>query len=211
VIYNGVDASLFHPGEPEAARRELGLEKDDLLLLFVGNFLPVKQPHFLIEAVARWNQQRAGSGQRPARLAMVGDGPLRKSLEESVSSQGLNGLVTFPGRLPPGQVAKWMQAADAFCLSSRNEGFPNVLLEAMACGLPIVSTDVGGIGELVDRPERGTLVPSGNLDAYLKALDTTLNQSSKKSRSGATDLRPGWDQAAREYDEVLRAAIHRRT
>jgi len=108
--------------------------------------------------------------------------------------------VRFLGGLPALEVARWMNAADVLCLSSHNEGLPNVVIESLASGLPVVATDVGGISELVDRPERGELVAVGDLRRFRMAIERVLE------RSGPANSAFGcfsWKQCALRYAEVL--------
>jgi len=208
VIYNGVDIRDFRPRNRHEARAQLSLPPEQPVLLFVGNYLPVKNPMMLIRAHAELNRLREGRGEPPVRLVLIGDGPLREEMGSAIEREGYRHMVDLRGREAPAEVARWMNAADLLCLTSHNEGFPNVILEAMACGLKVVSTDVGGILELVDRPERGLLTPAGNPGAYVHALEQALGGTAHfppgDSPSGSAEF--GWSAAAKRYDEVLRQA-----
>lgn len=203
-VYNGVDTAIFRLRDRQEARREVGIDPEGPVLLFVGNLLPVKNPLFLIRAVAGVNRQRRSAGLAPARLYLIGDGPMRPTVTREIADQDMATTVTLLGRRPPVEVAAWMAAADRLCLTSHNEGFPNVILEALACGLPVVSTRVGGIGEKIDRPACGQLVTPGDEAAYEAALLAALADPS--SRESLTDGDPGWPAAARAYGEILRTA-----
>ena len=204
-VYNGVDTSVFQPRDRAQARRELGLnsDPDTRVLLFVGNFLPVKNPSFLLRAHA----ELAHRIDDHIELVMIGAGPLRQQLLAECEQLGTEARVHLTGSLPSEKVSRYMNAADVLCLSSHNEGFPNVILEAMASGLPVVSTDVGGISELIDESStHGQLVQPGDLGGYLAALEHWLNPSSAASPS-----RPGnmaredlsWENAAMKYARIL--------
>ncbi|QTN31997.1 glycosyltransferase [Akkermansiaceae bacterium] len=206
VIYNGVDTGTFRPRERDGARRELGLDPQLPVLLFVGNYLPVKNPMFLIRAHAELNRRRAARGMPPARLVLIGDGPLRPTMQDAVAAAHSVTNVDLRGREVPREVARWMNAADLLCLSSHNEGFPNVILEAMASGLRVVSTDVGGIGELVTHRGRGLLVGTGDLDAYAGALEEALEGGGTEPQSAGIDDW-SWAGAAKKYAEVIESAI----
>jgi teichuronic acid biosynthesis glycosyltransferase TuaC len=208
-IYNGVDTEVFRPRDRGAIRHELGIAENHPLLLFVGNYLPVKNPLFLIEAHAHLNRRRAQAGKPLARLVMVGDGPLREDMEKAVRDHGTVASVEILNRETPASIARRMNAADLLCMSSHNEGFPNVILEAMACGLRVVSTDVGGIHELVCDPSRGLLVQTGDLGAYVSALEQAL--AFADPRQSEVETRPAcdwsWKRAADHYKAVILAAI----
>src|SRR5213075_2894096 len=98
-------------------------------------------------------------------LVMIGDGPLAEKARQLAGRIGTRAQVVFAGRHDPASVARHMQAADVLALPSWNEGVPNVILEAFACGLPVVASRVGGIAEVLDQPALGTLVAAGNCDA----------------------------------------------
>jgi teichuronic acid biosynthesis glycosyltransferase TuaC len=210
-VYNGVDTRDFRPRDQKDIRRELNLTQGEPVLLFVGNYLPVKNPLMLIAAHAELNRRRRARGEPPARLVLIGDGPMRQVMHTAIVEGGQADTVDLRGRETPAAVARWMNAADLLCLTSHNEGFPNVILEAMACGLRVVSTEVGGISELVDRPERGILTPPGDTEAYAHALESTL--SCPASAEGATvpTSEPdwSWEAAAGKYHSILGSAIKR--
>jgi len=115
--------------------------------------------------------------------------------------------VHFLGALPPDELKWALSASDVFVLATRNEGWANVFLEAMACGLPVVTTDVGGNAEVVCRNELGSIVPFGDANALLQALDVSLTQ--KWDRAAIVDYAQAnqWDkrvaQLLRAYDSII--------
>lgn len=171
-VYNGVDTEMFHPGDPQEARVSLNLPLDGRLLLFVGNFLPVKGLDLLIQAAALAAREMS----EPLRLVMIGSGPLQKDLTALAQQNGLpEDTVIWAGRKTPAEVAQFMRAADLVCLSSHNEGVPNVLLESFASGRAFVSTAVGGISEILQpAPAGGTLVAGRDPAAYAEVLRNLL-------------------------------------
>jgi glycosyltransferase involved in cell wall biosynthesis len=146
VIPDGVDLSQFSPAQSER----------EPLLLYIGSLIKRKGVEYLIEALAAIAQR-----QPSLRLLIVGDGPERPTLERLVSDRCLTERVTFAGQQPSNQVRLWLQQAKLFVLPSVEEGLGVVLLEALACGVPIVASRVGGIPEAVT-PEVGLLVPPAN-------------------------------------------------
>lgn len=173
-VYNGVETDFFRPGDPAAARRDLGLPLAGKVILYVGNLLPIKNPTLLLKAFARLD----GSPE----LVYVGDGELRESLRQQAQTLGIADRVRLAGAQPPGQVVRHMQAADVLVVPSRNEGLPNVLREAFACALPVVATDVGGIREIVTEEWLGTLVPNEHPAALAGALAARLGQIPETAR-----------------------------
>ncbi len=162
---SGVDLVRFGPGDKSAARARLGLPVDGPILLWIGQMVPVKATERLLEAAA------ALATEFPLlHVALVGDGPRRAPLEqEATRTPALRGRVTFAGAIDHTALPDWYRAADLFVLPSRSEGVPNVLLEAMATGLPFVASDVGSIGDLLPfGPSR--LVPEGDVPALAEAI-----------------------------------------
>ncbi|MGA3130160.1 MAG: glycosyltransferase [Terracidiphilus sp.] len=161
VLANGIDVDRWQPDARERleAREELGLG-DDFLWLAVGRLEAVKDYPTLLNAFAR--------APKPAQLLVLGTGPLETQLRQMAEGLGLSGRVRFAGFCP--NVARWMQAADGFVLSSRYEGLPMVLLEAGACGLPAVATDVPGTREAIVNGETGWLAPAGDADQLAAAM-----------------------------------------
>ena len=172
-VYNGVDTQTFHPGDARQARQTLGLPEKGRLLLFVGNFLPVKGLDLLMQATTL----AARKLDEPLRLVLIGSGPLQNELAAEARAQGLpEEALIWAGRKSPAEVAQFMRASDAVCLSSHNEGVPNVLLESLASGRPFVSTRVGGIHEILEAsPRGGYLVARRNAEDYAEALVRALH------------------------------------
>ena len=200
-IYNGVDTGLFCPAPRQTARTELGAPVDGKLLLFVGNFLPVKGIDLLLNAVAAV----AGSSEEPVSLAMIGSGPLEPSIRQQAAELGILERLIFVGRQPPAGVARWMQAADAVCLSSLNEGVPNVVLESISSGRPMVSTDVGGISEILE-PLLGRrfLVKGRDTSAFAAALKGALQHPPDERVLHDAAQQFSWQNCARNYLALLR-------
>lgn len=141
-IPNGVNDNEFFPDPEKASSLKLKL-------IFVGRLTEQKGVTFLIQAI----QALKGAVQ----CDIVGDGPLRESLENEVNDRGLKDSITFHGWIARSELATFYQKADVFVLPSYEEGMPNVILEAMASGLAIVATDIGGNEELVDQGVNGFL------------------------------------------------------
>jgi glycosyltransferase involved in cell wall biosynthesis len=198
VVYQGVDAALFRPGDRAAARRRLGLPADERALLWVGRMVPVKALDVLLGACARLRSRPAGGA--PVRLYLIGDGPLRAALAARAGALGLSGAVTFLGPRPPAELPDWYRAADLTVLSSSSEGIPNVLRESLACGTPFVATRVGDIAELC--PDAADeLVPPGDPAAFADAIARALaGRAAKLAPSGPTS----WADYADEVATLLR-------
>lgn len=163
-LRNGVDLARFRAdADPEALRARLGLQGSPLLLS-VGNLVPLKGHDLVIEALGLLRRQGLD-----ARLCIIGAGPLRAELESLAQRLGLAEQVRLPGALPQDELAAWYGAADMLVLASEREGWPNVLLESMACGTPVVATAVGGIPEIVEPPLTGRIVQQRTAQALADA------------------------------------------
>jgi len=195
VVYDGIDDRLFHAGPQADARARLGLGWGEPLLLFVGRLVPVKGLDVLLDACAELARRGLGF-----RLCLVGDGPLRGSLEQRAARLGLGGTVQFCGPRPHGQLPDWFRAADLFVLPSRSEGLPSVLLEATACGTPFVASRVGGIPEIAG-PEGSRLVPAEDAGRLAEALAVSLRRT-RGPAGGGTPAR-SWAQSAADLGRVF--------
>jgi glycosyltransferase involved in cell wall biosynthesis len=168
VIQNGIDRETFRPRERETARRTLGLSVDDSIILTVGALIPRKGIDRLIGAMALLAKHARENRVRPPKLFAIGEGDERQALESQISNLGLQDSIILPGAKPQAELADWYAAADLFCLASHREGCPNVVLEAMASGLPVVAAEMDGIRELVN-PGCGRVV--GNTPAETFAVE----------------------------------------
>lgn len=189
VVANGCDASLFHLGDRRQARATLGLEPDRRLVLYVGRLVPGKGLRELFAAA----DAIAARGE-DVDFALVGDGPMREEVARLAAAS--KARVHLAGALPPASVATWLVAADAVTLPSHSEGQPNVLIEAMACGRPVVATRVGGIPEIVDA-RCGLLVPPADPEALADALAATLARDWDEAALARRFSR-SWDTVAAE-------------
>jgi teichuronic acid biosynthesis glycosyltransferase TuaC len=176
VIGNGIDLERFQPVPRDAARRRYGLPESARVLISVGALVERKGFHRVIECLPELLRDQPN-----LHYLIVGganpEGDMLPALRAQVAAAGLEHRVHFLGALPPEEL-KWpLSAADVFVLATRNEGWANVFLEAMACGLPVVATDVGGNREVVCRPELGTIVPFGDRAALTAALRDALQRN----------------------------------
>ena len=205
VISNGIDTAIFHPIPRAEARQKLGLSQDKKLIIYVGRLDHNKSQWLVLEALCKIG--RAQLIKQKIRLALIGEGEDRKKLEESSRHLGLNDIVRFVGQLAPEKICLWNNAADVKVLASRREGSPNVVLEALACGTPVVASDVGTNPAIIESGKNGFLFPSGNSEALknqlLTALETHWDQA---AIAGSNSLR-NWDSVASEAESVLEQAL----
>lgn len=182
-ICNGVDVGRFRPrvagreSLPDGPFRDPGL----CVIGSVGRLQPIKDPLSLLRAFVRLVSHDAAFAER-ARLMIVGDGPLRGELEAEVARAGLGDKVWLAGERS--DVPAALRAMDVFVLPSRAEGISNTILEAMACGLPVVATRVGGNAELVVAGETGALVPPDDSAALAEAIARYVEAPDLAQRHG---------------------------
>jgi glycosyltransferase involved in cell wall biosynthesis len=175
VLHNGVGAPAFAPAAIAAVRRSLGLTGGERVVLAVGRLSREKGHTHLIHAAARWRAD--------ARLVIVGEGPERRDLERLARSLGLGRSVMFTG--PTSDVGPFYGLADVLVLPSLSEGSPNVLLEGMSCGLPIVATLVGGVPEIATHNVTALLGRPGSPAFLATAVDRLLADRELAARLGA--------------------------
>ncbi len=176
VVGNGVDVEKFHPEDREGSRRKLGLPLDARVLVTVGGLVERKGFHRVIDCLPGLMAE-LGEVHYLVVGGASGEGDWSDRLRQQVKELELDGQVHFLGSVAPDHLRHVLSAADLFVLSTRNEGWANVLLEAMACGLPIVATDVGGNSEVVCREELGTIVPFGDESALCQAIADGLKKT----------------------------------
>ena len=207
LVYNGIDTDQVKAalGQREAARAELGLEPDAGVIISVGRLSHEKDYATLLAALTEpaW-------GQRPPVLLLVGDGPERGALEARAQELGLGERARFLGERD--DVPRLLAASDAFTLSSLSEGVSMALLEAMAAGLPVAATRVGGTPEVVLPGQTGLLVPPQDPQALAKALGGLLSDPELARRmgsAGAARVEEHFSLAAmsRAYAELFRQAL----
>jgi glycosyltransferase involved in cell wall biosynthesis len=197
-VPNGVDRSRFAYGDSAEARRSLGLYSDEILLLSVGNLNELKGHALMIEALALLRQR----GVR-ANLHIVGEGPERRSLEERIVALDLHKQVVLQGSIPNERLGRWYQAATLFVLASSREGWPNVLNEALACGLPVVATRVGGVPEIVREPENGVFIRERSSEGIAAAVETALERRWDRQMVARQAARRGWTEVASQLVEIF--------
>ncbi len=206
VVGNGIDIGRFQPVDRAAARQRFKLPMDAKILVSVGALVERKGMHRVIDRLPALIERHP-----ELHYLIVGgaspEGNNRAELEAQVARLGLADRVHFAGALPPDELKWALSAADVFVLATSNEGWANVFLEAMACGLPVVTTDVGGNAEVVCRRELGTIVPFGDAGALQRALDTALDKDWDRAAILDYARANQWDkrvaQLLRAYDAIV--------
>jgi teichuronic acid biosynthesis glycosyltransferase TuaC len=205
-IPNGVDVETFLPMERACARERHGIAAGEKIVLSVGALIERKGHHRTMQAVEAVVQ--AGL---ECRLVIAGgagrEGDYRAYLREEVSKRGMESRVQFTGPVSPAELAEWMSAADVVSLASTREGWPNVVHEALACGCPVVATDVGGVPDMIPNEQTGFVVPVGDQVALDAALLRALNRSWDRAAISARARERSWARVATEVSDAMHGSL----
>ena len=184
-VHNGVDLEKFNlKFTKDTLVISLGLNPNTPLFIAVGRFHDAKDYPNLIDAFFKFKQTQEFKTRMP-KLLIAGDGELRSIIESQIQKLGLNQDIFLLGRRD--DISDLLNISDYFVLSSKYEGLPTVVIEAMACETYVIATDCGGSAEIMG--DTGTLVPSGDSDALSEALQTALNMSKNKILKNNIDAR----------------------
>ena len=201
VMRNGVDLQRFSPIDPVAARERIGVPANNKMLLSVGYLIERKGHNIAIEAMARLPQDYM--------LVIAGTGPEREKLERLASELGVKERVRFAGQIPNEDLKWWYSAADALVLCSSREGWANVLLEAMACGTPVIATNIWGTPEVVASPEAGRLMaartPAALVDACKELFGAYPDSAAVRSFAEGFGWEATTEAQLRVFKEIVNA------
>lgn len=200
VIYNGVDVENFKP-----ARENINREKF-IITPGASRITARKGLKYLIEAVRKISDEYP-----QLYLKIMGDGNNRAELESLTESLGLKNKVEFLGRVPREKTAPYYQESSAFVLPSLNEGMSNAMLEALATGLPIISTDTGGAKELVEDEKNGFIIKAKNSDDIARKIEILINDEELRKNMGAASRalaeKMSWEKVAGDYHDLYKKII----
>ncbi len=210
VIPNGVDTDRFVPLDRRRARQALGLPLDRTILLSIGGINEGKGHHRIIALLPRLLTQH------PDLLYVIvgGDSPgqtFRPALDRLIQVEGLEGHVLLAGERGHREIPLWLAAADLFCLATRSEGWANVLLEALACGRPVVTTRVGGNPEIITHDSLGVLVPPGDDRALAQEILGALSRPWNIEALVAHARAHSWETTARHVLEEFQRLVPERS
>lgn len=204
VILNGVNCERFQYQDQASCRQRLGLPQEGKILLSVGSLIERKGHHELIRILPELMRSH------PVRLYIVGgvnpEGDFSPALHRMIRELGLDN-VELVDKVDHGQLNDWYGAADLFCLATKGEGCPNVVLEALASGTPVVVTDVGAVRELVEPELDGVIVEQERLVDLARIVDAALGKPWQ--RKAIADRMQGrtWESCARQVVEVYRKVL----
>jgi teichuronic acid biosynthesis glycosyltransferase TuaC len=198
LLPNGVDRGLFRPRDRAEARRALGLPEHGKIVTFVGLLVPEKG---VMDLCAAFDRLRAEAG--AVHLVLIGDGPLREELARTATRSK---SLIVAGSKPLPQVALHLAASDVLALPSHREGTPNVVLEALASGRPVVATRVGGIPDVVEHGKTGLLVDPRDPESLARALGEALTRAWDEGAI-LRSAPPSWEASAARLHRLLAEAV----
>jgi teichuronic acid biosynthesis glycosyltransferase TuaC len=210
IIPNGVDSEIFRPLDRAQTRDQYGLSQGGAkMILCAGTLIERKGHHRVVRAVAAL--RKAGMD---VRLLIAGgtgrEGRYEDEIRKEIAAADLQTQVLLLGEVAPQELARLMSAADVFCLASSREGWPNVIHEALACGTPVVATDVGAVPDLLPSADYGFVVPVGGDDALTEALHLALTKDWDRARISAWAHSRSWERVASdvisEFNDVVQTA-----
>jgi colanic acid/amylovoran biosynthesis glycosyltransferase len=193
VVHMGVDVERYPPRADERATRTT----DSLRVLFVGRLVPEKGVPLLLDVAERI------AADRHVEFAIVGAGPLEASLATGIERRGLADRVRLIGAVGQDDLPEWYGWADVFCLPSFAEGLPVVLMEAMLSQLPVITTAIAGIPELVKDDDTGVLVPAGRIDLLVAAIERLADEPASRRRLGEAGRRA----VERDFDAAVNGRL----
>lgn len=199
VIHNGIDPTRFHPGDRAQSSQRLGLESGRPLALTVARLSPEKRLDRLIDAFAHVRDP-------DLQLVILGNGPLHASLSARIDSLGFGGRIFLRGGIPHTDLPDWYRAADLFCLASEHEGCPVVVHEALACGVPVVSTPVGAVPDLLI-PGKTGILSDPSAEGLANAIDEALACPWNRAAIAAEGARHTWDEVAERTVAIYRELV----
>jgi glycosyltransferase involved in cell wall biosynthesis len=207
-VAKGVDAQLFRPDGP-SVREPLRLTGRRVVVA-VSRFVPMKNIRLLVDAIAIVRQRVPN-----VHLLAVGDGPEHRNVAIRVAEHDLRECVTLVGSVSHANTPSYYRSGDVFALPSEFDNSPNAVLEAMACGLPIVATDSGGVRDFVADSSSGAIVPTGDaraladgLERYLANPELARQVGDRNRRKASTEF--SWPESARQLREIYRTTIESR-
>ena len=197
-IPNGVDIARFKPAEKAPYRQRLGWADTDRIIISISRLVEKNGVSDLIRAFAKLHPESS------AKLILIGDGPLESELRRLATELNVSDSVMFTGQMPYEEIHEYLIAADIFVRPSRSEGLGTAFLEAMACGLPVVGTNVGGIPDFLEDGETGLFCRRADPQDIAAKINSLLVDPSLRKRLGergrkVVEERYTWDAVAQSY------------
>ena len=205
-VPNGVDSAIFFERDRMECRRRQGVPPQSKIILSAGHLIELKGHHRAVAGLKQLMDRGID-----ARLVIAGGtgrvASYESAIRKAIADAQLEERVRLAGQVSPATLAELMCAADVFCLASTREGWPNVVHEAMSCGIPVVATDVGAVPQMIPSPEYGFIVPVNDADALSSALEQALARPWNHSAIAAYAQSRSWAAVGREVAAQLQRAV----
>jgi len=202
VVYNGVDEALFHPLDLAESRKQLNLPQEKKILLFVGSLtITSKGIDLLLDAVQEITESNL-------MVYLIGTGEEKPQIEALIHQKQLSDKIILHEPVPHAKLNDWFNAADLLVLPSRREGVPNVILEAMATGTPVVASNVGGIPEIIIPEITGLLHRSGSVNDLKDKITDALNHSWDDQAISQSSQRFSWESNSQQYLQIVEKLLN---
>lgn len=202
VIPNGIDIEKFKVLDKKSCRKSLHLDNDMPIILYVGRLSEEKSVSTLIDAA--FKLIKSGTN---IKVYLVGDGPLYEQLLNKVKELKIIDNIIFVGKVDHDDISTWMGATDYFCLPSLREGCPNVILESLGSGRPVVASKVGAIPDIVTS-DSGVLFTPKDIDGLVSALKYALSKNWDSNKISSSVQSLSWDEAAKKYNDVYQFTVN---
>lgn len=206
-IPNGLDYTMYKKRNKTFIRKKLHLKLDHKIILYVGHLFPVKNVDFLLRSFSKIHDKYTNS-----RLIIIGDGYLKDELVLLASNLAIVPFVSFLGNLEPKNVALYMNAADVLALVSKSEGRPNVVIEAMASGLPVITANVGDVSSFIENRKNGFIINPDSedfLNKVSKIFNSRSNFISLNALKTVRKINPSWKEAGLAYYKLYLLLIEK--
>ncbi len=203
VIANGVDISRFNPLSEDKCRNRLDIDKKFPVILYVGRLSHEKCVSSLIRSASSLIEKKSKFN-----LYIVGDGPLREELQSLTKTLNIESHVHFIGNVEHNDISLWMGACNYFCLPSLREGCPNVVLEALGCGRPVIASNVGAIPDVVSS-QTGVLFTPDNIESICNAFEKAFKTDWDEKTIAQSVKKLSWDHAAEKYIDVFNSVLRK--
>ena len=202
-IPNGIDHYKFYP-DPKLYNKRLKRKQNVKRLLMVGHLKKQKGQDLLVKALRSLDERNL-----PYRIVayFIGHGPLESTIVKESEIKNCRNRMIYAGVVPNDELVKWYNRVDVLCLLSESEGSPNVILEALACGLPVLATDVGDLKTIINE-KIGVITPNRDVDTIVNALNEMLNQTWDRQFIANYSRQFDWTQVSKKTVTVLESAIN---
>ncbi len=202
ILPTGYDSKRFYPRDREECRRRLGLPRNRRIILSIGSLVKVKGHINLIHAMEELEKRS-----KDVICIILGEGNLRNELQKEIKRCGLEKVIWLVGRKPREELPLWINACDIFVLASLNEGNPTVMFESMGCGIPFVSTNVGGVSEIITSDEYGLICRSNDSCDLCNRILEALNKKWNSDVILSHALHYEWNRQRENLKEIYKRFV----